>query len=118
MHEPNLFQIAWKNVATDGSGSTLRRPVFVLSDRFAENFRVKQSGSAEKLLPPPVSGDDVNFYQLAISFSGSLSGCSDRPEGTSVGHADLVQSGEQKLPARPVTWTACSSGLHPVAGSP
>ena len=37
---PNLLQICWKMVATDDAGSKLRRPVFVLSDRFVENYGV------------------------------------------------------------------------------
>ena len=51
VHIPNLFQIAWKMVATDDAGAKLRRPVFLLSDRFAENFGVRQGGAREKGLP-------------------------------------------------------------------
>ena len=73
VHVPNLFQICWKTVASDGSGSHVRRPIFVLSDRFSENFGVRQAGGVEKGLPPPASGDDVNYYQLAIQHSEGLS---------------------------------------------
>ena len=40
------------------------------------------------------------------------------PEGTSVGHAAEAQSGEQKEPERPCTFTACSSASQPSAGLP
>jgi len=73
VHVPNLFQVAFKLVATDGSGSKLRRPIFVLSERFADNFGVRQAGSVDRNIPPPGSGDDVNFYQLAIQHSEGLS---------------------------------------------
>ena len=72
VHVPNLFQISWRLVATDDSGSKLRRPVFVLSERFAENFGVKQGGYVETGVPAPAQGDDVNFYQLAIQHSEGL----------------------------------------------
>lgn len=72
VHVPNLFQICFRLVATDDSGSKLRRPVFLLSERFADNFGVKQGGYVEKGLPAPQNGDDVNFYQLAIQHSEGL----------------------------------------------
>ena len=53
VHVPNLFQISFRLVATDDSGSKLRRPVFLLSERFADNFGVKQGGYVEKGLPAP-----------------------------------------------------------------
>ena len=73
VHVHNLFQIVWKMVASDDSGSRLRRPVFLLSERFAENFGVRQAGAIERGLPVPGAGDDVNFYQLAIQHSEGLS---------------------------------------------
>ena len=72
VHVSNLFQICWKLVAVDDSGSKLRRPIFQLSERFAENFGVKQAGVAERGVPAPASGDDINFYQLAIQHSDGL----------------------------------------------
>ena len=59
-------------VATDDSGSKLRRPVFVLSDRFGENFGIRQAGQKERAIPAPAPGDDINFYQLAIQHSEGL----------------------------------------------
>jgi len=73
VHVPNLFQVAWVLVATDETGTRLRRPIFVLSERFADNFGVKQAGYVERNVPPPANGDDVNFYQLAIQHSDGLS---------------------------------------------
>ena len=71
VHVPNFFHIQWKLVATDESGSKLRRPIFLLSDRFQENFHVRQK-FPEKGMPPPAPGDDVNFYTLAIQHSEGL----------------------------------------------
>jgi len=73
VYVPNLFQIYWKAVAQDGTGSRLNRPVFVLSDRFAENFGVRQAGAVERNPPAPGTGDEVNFYHLAIQHSEGLS---------------------------------------------
>ena len=73
VHVPNLFYICFQLAAADENGSRLRRPVFVLSERFADNFRVKQAGVVEKGLPAPANGDDLNFYQLAIQHSEGLS---------------------------------------------
>ena len=72
VHVPNLFQISWRLLATDDTGSKLRQPVFVLSERFSDAFGVKQAGVPERNLPPPVQGDEVNFYQLAIQHSEGL----------------------------------------------
>ena len=69
---PSFFQIVWKNLAADESGSKLRRPVFALSERFSENFGVKQAGARERGLPAPAAGDDVNFYQVAIQHAEGL----------------------------------------------
>jgi hypothetical protein len=40
------------------------------------------------------------------------------PDGTSVGHDELVQFGEQNAPEIPVTLTASSSSSQPSAGFP
>ncbi len=71
VHIPNLLQICWKTDAAS-SGTRVRRPVFLLSDRFTDNFGVRQGGVVERGLPAPASGDDVNFYQLAIQHSDGL----------------------------------------------
>ena len=73
VYVPNLFQIYWKTLATDGNGSRLNRPVFVLSERFCENFGVKPAVAAESGVPAPGTGDEVNFYRLAIQHSEGLS---------------------------------------------
>lgn len=72
VHIPNLLQICWKLDAADSTGSRRRRPVFVLSDRFTDNFGVRQGGLPERSIPAPASGDDINFYQLAIQHSDGL----------------------------------------------
>ena len=75
VYVPNLFQICWQLVSTDSSGSKLRRPVFILSDRFTWNFGVRQAGGVERGVPAPSSGDDINFYQLAIQACAWPVGC-------------------------------------------
>ena len=68
---PNVFQLFFEVTVAD-AGSKLRRPVFVLSERFCENYAVQQ------LYPPEataavVAGNDLNFYELAIQHSHDLS---------------------------------------------
>ena len=71
-HIPNVFHIAYQTVSED-KGTKIKRPVFVLSDRFVENYGVSPALEPEAGVPEPVPGDELNFYQLAITFSESLS---------------------------------------------
>ena len=68
---PSFFQIVWKMMATDETGSKLRRPVFALSERFSENFGVKQAGVRERGLPAPAAGDDLSGGLLAGDVLGT-----------------------------------------------
>ena len=68
---PNVFQLYWQVTGADG-GSKVRRPVFVLSDRFAENYGVETVQPPPPGTPAAVAGDDLNFYELAITHSRNL----------------------------------------------
>ena len=72
VHIPNLLQIYWLVSSSDGT-SKLKRPVFVLSPRFTENYGVHPSQLPPGTVPAPATGDDINFYHLAIQFSNGLS---------------------------------------------
>jgi hypothetical protein len=70
-----------------------------------------------------MAADGEQMSAHALEPDGAVSahcGAAVAPAGMSVGHAALVQSGEQKEPSRPVTETACSSLMQPAAehGSP
>ena len=69
---PNVFQL-FSEVAVADAGSKLRRPVFVLSERFCDNYGVQQLYPPEGTVPAVVHGDDLNFYELAIQHSENLS---------------------------------------------
>lgn len=71
VHVPNLFQIFWQTTSTEGT-SKLKRPVFMLSPRFCENNGVRRAKVPAGPIPAPVSGDDINFYNLSIQFSTGL----------------------------------------------
>ena len=51
----------FRNLDADGTGSRLRRPVFLLSERFAENFGVRQAGVPEQGLPAPAHGYPITY---------------------------------------------------------
>ena len=69
---PNVFRLFFE-VAVADAGSKLRRPVFVLSERFCDHYAVQQLYPPEGTLPAVVNGDDLNFYELAIQYSENLS---------------------------------------------
>ena len=69
---PNVFQLFFEVTVAD-AGSKLRRPVFVLSERFCDNYAVQQLYPPEATVPAVVNGDDLNFYELAIQHSQNLS---------------------------------------------
>ena len=69
---PNIFQLYFE-VAVADAGSKLRRPVFVLSERFCDNYAVQPLYPPEGTVPAVASGDDLNFYELAIQHSQNLS---------------------------------------------
>ena len=68
---PNVFQLYWQVTGAD-AGSKVRRPVFVLSERFAENYGVEPAQPPPPGTPAVVAGDDLNFYELAITHSRNL----------------------------------------------
>ena len=72
VHVPNLFQIFWQVTSNEGT-SKLKRPFFILSPRFCENYGVRSTQSPPGNVPAPASGDDINFYHLSLQFSSGLS---------------------------------------------
>ena len=66
-------------------------------------------------------GEHMSAHPLApLGAVSAHCGVAVAPAGTSVGHAAVVQSGEQKEPSMPVTETGCSSDSQPAEehGSP
>ena len=69
----NVFQLFFEVTGKDG-GTSVRRPVFMLSERFCENYQCQPLYPPEVATAPPVTtGDDLNFYELAIQYSQNLS---------------------------------------------